>query len=205
MRPEAQRLILDLDGLTPGRKDFVSWTVGLIRTGDNLADRERADLIRWLVTNGYRTDRIGDVYTIQYTNDECAAALGCDKRQAIRYRNWLVSSGGLITVEQGRKNYAGLFIQAPVMVTNTADIVPLNKVTIQPALGDNLAKIGGHSNHTNCENMFLSRVIQSNPKKSSEKWVCPRCGNGEFDLSPNSKLFICKSCNTATPMRTERQ
>lgn len=199
MRPETMRLLLDLfgDGQA-GRKDYISWLCGIIRTGDNLANREKTDLIKWLIANGYPTKRLGEVFTIQYTHDECAAAIGCDVRQSKRYRDWLVLSGVLITVQSGKRGYPGFFILAPVMVTNSGDIVTGNKGTNDSGFGDNLGEIGGHSNSVTCGNAAISRVIQSNPEKQIEKWSCKRCGAHSFELMPgNSQIVLCRSCNTA--------
>lgn len=198
MRSETMRLLLDLfgDGQT-GRKDYVSWLCGIIRTGDNLADRERADLIKWLIANGYPTKNLGDIFTIQYTHNECAAAIGCDLRQSKRYRDWLVDNGVLITVQPGKKGYPGFFILAPVMVTNSADNVTLKTVTGDNGLGDNAPKIRGHQNSVTSGNAAISRTIQNYPEKKKEQWSCIRCGAHVFDLLGNGQMVACRSCNTA--------
>lgn len=114
LRPDTLRKLLDCcSGASEGRKDFATWIVSLSKTGDRLNKRERHDLLFWLDQNGFKPNRLDEIYTIQYTHDQCASALGCDRKQAIRYRKWFEEIGMIREVRGGRKGYATLFVLAP--------------------------------------------------------------------------------------------
>ena len=210
MRPETMRILLDAicEGQT-ARKNVLAWLCGIIRTADNIPDRERRDVVKWLVANGYTVNKLNEVYTVQYTHEECAAATGCAVRESKRQREWLVNSNVLITVQSGKKGYPGLFILAPVLVSgnvtqNDRNTVSGNvteckqdRVSCNSGFGDTGSKIGCHAQLRDLQDAFLSRVIQSNPEKGGEKWSCSRCGARDFTLSPDGALVICKACDTA--------
>ena len=201
IRPETMRMLLDLfcNG-QDGRKSYVSWLCGLVRTGDNLAQREANDLRKWLIANGYPSADLGAYYTVQYTHDECAAAIGCDRHQARIYRHWLADKGVLINVHQGKKGYPAFFIVAPVLGSICDEIDPKNKGLIDDGFGVKPNQIRGGQNSLTCASSATSTVINSNPEKGNDKWKCSRCGSHDFELSPNGGLIICSSCCRAYSM-----
>lgn len=180
-----------------GRERFICFVFGLIRRGNNLAEREKNALIGWLVGNGYTTQNLGDVYTVQYTHSECAAALGCSELQAKRYRSWAIDNDVLITVHPGKKGFPALFIVAPVLVSKTAEIDTGKRVSGESGFGITSGEIGYHGKSATSGNADTSRVIHSNPERGGDEWSCSRCGAHEFTLSPDGCLVICKACDTA--------
>ena len=100
---------------TVGQKEALAFLWRLSKSADYLDGVERDALLNWLVKYGYEHygNRLADVYTVQYSHQQCASFLGCDEKQARRYRQDLVKAGYLIQVKEGKKNSAALFILYP--------------------------------------------------------------------------------------------
>lgn len=201
MRPETMRIWLDAicDG-QPVRKNVMAWLCGIIRTADNIPDREKGDVTKWLVANGYTVKNLKEVYTVQYTHEECAAAIGCAVRESKRQREWLIDSNVLITVQPGRKGYPGLFIIAPVSVSSNVTECKRNRVSCASGFGDIDHEIGCHAQRADLQDTSLSRVIQSYPEKEPKEWTCVRCGSHGFDLVNNGTQALCRECELVHPV-----
>ena len=203
MRPETLRILLKAfcDGQET-RVNIVSWVCGLIRTANNIPDRERKDVAEWLEANGYTVESLQDVYTVQYTHEECATANGCDVRASKRQRQWLLDSKVLITVQPGKKGYPGLFILAPVSVSSSVTesqktvsssvTENKNRVSCNNVFGDIDPEIGCQAQRADLGKNSLSRIIQNNPEASFE---CKRCGAHEGTHLPTG-MIECNSCGS---------